>query len=501
MEGSKVLQRFKGFVVYAYIFFCSLLMSLFCYNNPFQIGFTWIDSSVFIYVAKVIIDGGMPYRDTFDHKGPLIYLIDALGLLLNEQIGIWIIEVITLFTIFLFTYKIANLLRCSRLLSCIIVTIGLFVLSYYFQGGNFTEEYACAFIIISLYFFLKYYTYRQFDCYEMILCGITFAFVCMLRINMVALWIVAFIGIMVEKIRNQRVKDISKYICWFIFGIAIVVLPIMLWLIVNNAFNDFIRDYFIFNFKYSSDPERASFINIIEAIKFFLMGPPILTSLPFLFLLCIKLKRNTDWLCAFTLLLSVVLSCISGQRYEHYGMIFYPLIVYAFCRVFYEFSLLEENSNKLKVKKFILLFFYSSLICCYLLSFSGFFFKKNTFPVFYTIPDLTIGKQIAIVIQNLTNENDRITAVGNADILYLLSNRKSASKYSYQIPIGKIYPKVWQEYIDDIRQLKAKVIVLPKRIKRVYPYQDIMKIVNDKYELINIVSGWEIYLLKDSRIL
>ena len=87
-----------------------------------------------------------------------------------------------------------------------------------------------------------------------------------------------------------------------------------------------------------------------------------------------------------------------------------------------------------------------------MLSFSGFFFKKNTFPVFYTIPDLTIGKQIAIVIQNLTNENDRITAVGNADILYLLSNRKSASKYSYQYPIGKIYPKIWEEYFDDIRQ-------------------------------------------------
>ena len=497
MEGSKVLQRFKGFVVYVYIFFCSLLMSLFCYNNPLQIGFSWIDSSVFIYVAKIIIDGGMPYRDTFDHKGPLIYLIDALGLLLNEQIGIWIIEVITLFTIFLFTYKIANLLRCSSLLSCIIVTIGLFVLSYYFQGGNFTEEYACAFIIISLYFFLKYYTYRQSERYGMILCGISFASVCMLRINMVALWIVVLIDIMVEQIRNHYVKDISRYICWFTFGTAVIVLPIVLWLIINNAFYDFIRDYFIFNLKYASDPERASVSNIIDSIKFFVMGPPLLTSLPFLCLLCIKLKRKIDLLCVFTLLLSVVLSCVSGQRYEHYGMIFYPLIVYAFCRVFNELSLLEENTNILRMKKISLLFFYSSLFCCYFLSFGVFSFAKNAFSVFNTNSDLVIGKQIAVEIQNLTNENDRITAVGNTNILYLLSNRKSASKYSYQFPIGKIYPKIWGEYFDDIRQLKAKVIVLPERLKSVYPYQSIMEVINEKYELINIISGWEIYLLKD----
>ena len=87
----KGLLKIKSIFTYLYIFFCSLLFSFLCSNNPLQKGYTLTDSSVFTYVAKVIIAGGMPYRDTFDHKGPLIYLIDACGMQLdmnNEWIRI-----------------------------------------------------------------------------------------------------------------------------------------------------------------------------------------------------------------------------------------------------------------------------------------------------------------------------------------------------------------------------------------------------------------------------
>ena len=105
----------------------------------------------------MMMKGYLPYRDTFDHKGPLIYLIDALGLLINEEIGIWFIELIAISIIFLFAYKIARLLGCNSVIACFIVTIGIPVLSFYFQGGNYTEEYACVFIIVSLYWFLDYF--------------------------------------------------------------------------------------------------------------------------------------------------------------------------------------------------------------------------------------------------------------------------------------------------------------------------------------------------------
>ena len=499
MKNIVALQIIKRIFPYIFISFCSLLMSLYGTNNPFQIGFSGSDSSVFIYVAKEILDGGMPYRDTFDHKGPLIYLIDALGLAIDEQIGIWIIELITIFVIFLFAYKIARLLRCNYYLSCIIVVMGLFVLSCYFQGGNLTEEYACAFIIVSFYFFLEHFIYGEFSRAVIILWGVSFAAICILRINMIALWIVMCLGVMGERVYKRRKKGCYIFICWFLIGTAIVIIPITLWLLKNNAFSDFVNDYFIFNLMYSSDPERASFFKVIDAIMFFIMGPPLVLTLPFLCYFCVKQKKLIDWLCTITILLSVVLSCISGQKYEHYGMIWYPFVIYAFGRILNEFLLLKENTKKLKIIKISLFFSYSCLFFYYFIPFLFFFTNRTISTVFSQNDVLPYEKQMASVIQSLTDEKDRITIVGNNDTFYLLSNRKSASKYSYQYPVAKIYPKIWEEYFVEICQLKAKVIVLPTSTRNSYPFNKMLKIVNNNYNLVEIFSGYEtyeIYLLK-----
>src|SRR2546426_12263930 len=43
------------------------------------------DSSVFLYVARQVQEGGVPYRDVWDHKPPLIYYLDVIGLALADR--------------------------------------------------------------------------------------------------------------------------------------------------------------------------------------------------------------------------------------------------------------------------------------------------------------------------------------------------------------------------------------------------------------------------------
>src|SRR5256885_12737839 len=43
------------------------------------------DSSVFLYVARRVQEGGGPYRDVWDHKPPLIYYLDVIGLALADR--------------------------------------------------------------------------------------------------------------------------------------------------------------------------------------------------------------------------------------------------------------------------------------------------------------------------------------------------------------------------------------------------------------------------------
>ena len=59
------------------VLFILLVTFLFLQNSPLSIwrgGETGTDSSVFRTVALMMRRGGMPYRDTFDHKGPLLFI-------------------------------------------------------------------------------------------------------------------------------------------------------------------------------------------------------------------------------------------------------------------------------------------------------------------------------------------------------------------------------------------------------------------------------------------
>ncbi|HUB60918.1 MAG TPA: hypothetical protein VL978_09460 [Puia sp.] len=49
------------------------------------------DKEVFRYGGRVILGGGIPYRDFFDHKPPLIYFLNFFGLLFGNW-GLWLID-------------------------------------------------------------------------------------------------------------------------------------------------------------------------------------------------------------------------------------------------------------------------------------------------------------------------------------------------------------------------------------------------------------------------
>jgi hypothetical protein len=53
------------------------------------------DAGVFIYAARMMLEGdGAPYRDVWDHKPPLIYGLDALGLALGGILGVWALQAV-----------------------------------------------------------------------------------------------------------------------------------------------------------------------------------------------------------------------------------------------------------------------------------------------------------------------------------------------------------------------------------------------------------------------
>lgn len=116
----------------------ALLVSAVAYLPMVLSGHLTRDSGVFLYTGMVVSRGGMPYVDSWDHKGPLLAAIEAVAWHLGGGIvGAPILGGVALFL----GLAVAGILW-SRLIGYAAVPAVLVVGVTYlgvFEGGNFTE--------------------------------------------------------------------------------------------------------------------------------------------------------------------------------------------------------------------------------------------------------------------------------------------------------------------------------------------------------------------------
>ena len=149
------------------------------------------DSSVFLYIGKRMLEGKLPYRDLFDHKGPILYLIEVSGLRLSPHStnGVWVLEVLNLLAASYLMLRLGFLEAENRASGFLVVLTAVGVCGWkIWQGGNFTEEYALPWITAAALVFFRFF---QSGCYrlrDIFLLAFSFAIVFLLRANMVAVW-------------------------------------------------------------------------------------------------------------------------------------------------------------------------------------------------------------------------------------------------------------------------------------------------------------------------
>jgi len=270
-------------------------------------------------------------------------------------------------------------------------------------------------------------------------------------------------------------------------GVFVVIIPICMWLIKNGAFSDFIYDYFKFNSLYI----RTAFKDKVNAFVYFMTQPVcIISILSPAFFCAIRLKNVTvDYLCLASVIISLIMISLSGQTYPHYGLILVPLFSYATGRFQAYYS--EILHQKLKENSLpLLIAFLSGIILVFMHAFMWHIESGIT-----SIKKEGVSKndlRIAETIIDHTSNNDLITVCGNHDIIYLLSDRKSASVYSYQTPIAIVDNKIKENYIMDIKSKKPKAIIITDYVF----YDEMIDILTSDYENIETVGGTEIYICR-----
>lgn len=501
MENKRIKNVYPLIVLFI---FCFLLTFLICFS-PFAQGFGhgW-DSAIFAAVGNALNHGRVLYTEIVDNKGPLLYFIDALGLAINYDFGLFFIEFIFFCLGAFFAYKTAMLItKNSRWISCLAVIFSMLLFLPTLQGGNFTEEYAILFINIATYFVAKFiFNDYKLKWYELSIIGMCFAATFLLRANLCAFFLAEIIVLLVYMIKDKKYKKIFHSALFISIGVLVFITPFVLYLVKNNALSECL------NIVYFGVRDSFGDISLTERIR--KLGGLIILSdevkafsiMAFAFILFLtkpKVEKPIYKLLIISflgILITLYANSLTGGpawAYTHYFMSFIPILVIVSSWLFiYVYSLFNNALPNKAVKNIIILMFVFLIFTVPFKSFAKEVFSR----VNIVAPEKSAFEKY---IAENTLPDDTIQIINVDDTLYYPTKKMPTSKHIYFV--GGFAEDRKRKDADEIAtdlysaKIPAKLIIMPSSdfadmqfIKSLSDKNKFIKYLNDYYIIDEVAS-------------
>lgn len=213
------------------------------------------DSSVFFTIGWGMTEGVLPYRDLFDHKGPLLYIIYALGWLISPgKAGLFSIQTInlTLYLCFVWMFLISKVTRPQALLFLFSV---VFCISGLFSGGGLTEEFSLVPGALAMYFVRQPFSGDKrgisFAPFVWVMLGICLSIPLFLRVNNVCTVAGLLVGLGLALLWKKAYVSLINAVLFSFLGLILGALPIVLWLNFYEILDECYDVYILFNLSYA----------------------------------------------------------------------------------------------------------------------------------------------------------------------------------------------------------------------------------------------------------
>ncbi len=298
------------------------------------------DGGVFQYMGMLLDNGQLPYTDAFDHKPPVIFILNYLGFQITPN-SIWgIFFIFSFFTyiasilIYKAAFKRTNNKALSILFSAIF--IGLNYNSSILEDYNLTRQFTSWLTLYILY--ILFDTERSKLSFSLIgsLLGIIFF---TQQNEVLAIATVTLYGMFFsEKWNLNTLKTIVLNCSYLALGLLVSFGALGLIIYSWGNFNDFIDQAFLFNLnKYIGDD--TFWDKLIRTIsRFFvitgkLSGVLLVTLLFIIYNLVTAYKKKITLptelkVISIGLLIQLLASSISGRAFGHYFLMFIPFLMY-----------------------------------------------------------------------------------------------------------------------------------------------------------------------------
>jgi hypothetical protein len=293
------------------------------------------DSMIFQTIGKFWSSDCLPYVDMFDHKGPFIFWINAVGYrLLGTRTGLFVVQILFYYASELFAFRILYP-KFNRYKAATIAALLPVIQAFVWDNGNYSEEYMLPFLFVSFYLMLKWTDAVDEEEYEhkpvfAFVYGLTFAIALMIRLtNAIGVCIgVAFIAVIL--MINKKWKNLLCNIVAFIIGVAVVVVPFSVYFYLKGALYEMWYGTLLYNLDYAESSLGLTFtaFNIGQLIRIYVSGGFLIVASLYKFIISDGKKKIPAIMWFLIATVCTLFMCMMNV-YRHYGICSLPFMYVA----------------------------------------------------------------------------------------------------------------------------------------------------------------------------
>lgn len=434
---------------------------------PFNPAFTSYidrDSGVFLYTGWRMVEGELPYRDVWDHKPPMIFFINALGLIVsNSRWGVWFLEFI-----FLFVASLIGFTLIQKKMGDFPAILGSWLWIYTFSslidGGNFTEEYALPFQFASLWFFNKFATTNRLKI-NLFWTGFFAGCAFFTKQTTIGIIVAIFLFITIVRMPTIQIRHWLSEIWTLSLGMFLPILVIGLLFAFSGSLFEFFDTAFFYNFvsytSFSADKNAARFLSILRGV-FFYGRSGILFFVFFGLLVGIiyfrKILQDNALILMAIIALPIELALVSfsGRGYLHYYISALPILAILSALSARFLLFFPDQKISIKAERILSVSLTSALFLFMFVDASN---KSNAYKM---LESRVSTVSVASIVASLTTPEQTVLLWGAETSVNYFSQRQSPTRFVYQYPLYQsryATEEMILEFLDDILEKKPAYII------------------------------------------
>lgn len=282
------------------------------------------DASIFAYIADGILQGELPYRDRWDHKGPVLWALFVLMRVIStEWYGFFSVTISILLAILGLMFLTSRHLFGTPI-AIFVVAVVLIAISVIGLQGN-PRFYALLFQVLAIYVMVR--ANGSPRPWQAVIIGISGGFAFMIVPNAIGVWIAIGAYWAVSRKRSW------KSTVWSSIGGLGVLLIISLILVTFGIWHDFYNAHITYNVAYSRH-SHISGQRDIETILSLVRALPLQSTIPavvawiILFYVCLtsKLTNPVFKFLLFLAPIELILTLASTRGFYSYSIPLIPIV-------------------------------------------------------------------------------------------------------------------------------------------------------------------------------